>query len=67
MGSFLRVTIAVCIVFSCPQSTGAGTDDGLSFQPAGPYEVTLRTEIRHPASRKYGAGPWPRFALEMLA
>jgi hypothetical protein len=25
------------------------------------------TEIRHPASRKTVAGPWPRFAKEMLA
>ncbi len=69
MGSFLRAVIAVYIVFSafCPQSIADGTEDSFSSQPTDPYEIALRTENNHPASRKYVAGPWPRFAKKMLA
>ncbi len=67
MGSLLKVAVAVSIVASCPHSVGAATDDGLSLQPDVPCEVVLQSEFKHPSSRKYVAGPWPRFAKEMLA
>jgi hypothetical protein len=69
MGSSTKAAIAVSIVVSviCPQSTGAVSDDGFSPQQSAPCEIVLQTEFRHPASRKYVTGPWPRFAKEMLA
>ena len=69
MGSVLRAVIALYIVFSafCPQSVADGTEDSFSSQPAGRCEVTLHPDIKHPALRKNVAGPWPRFAKEMLA
>ena len=69
MGSSLRAAVAVSIVVGaiCPASTGAVSDDGFSPQPAVPCEFVLQRELRHPSSRKYVTGPWPRFAKEMLA
>ncbi len=69
MGSLSKAAIAAYIVLSglCPHSTAAGTDDGFSHRTAGSSEVVLHAEMKHPASRKYVAGPWPRFAKEMLA
>ncbi len=68
MGPLSKAAIAAFIVLSglCLQAT-AGTDDGFSLQPAVPREVVLQIEFKHPASRKTVAGPWPRFAKEMLA
>ena len=69
MGSLSKAAVAACIVLcgQYPLSIEAGIDDGFSIEPAGPCEVTPQTEFRHPSSRKYVAGPWPRFAKEMLA
>lgn len=69
MGSLSKAAIAAYIVFGglCLHSTAAGTDHGFSPQRAGPCAVILHAEMKHPASRKYVAGPWPRFAKEMLA
>lgn len=69
MGLQLKAAIAVIIVVSaiCPETTGAVSDDGFLLQPAAPCEIVLQTEKRHPSSRKYVTGPWPRFAKEMLA
>jgi len=69
MGSQLKAAIAASIVVSaiCPVSTGVVSDNGFSPQPAVPCEIVLQTEFRHPSSRKYVSGPWPRFAKEMLA
>jgi len=69
MGSSLKAAIAASIMVSgiCPQSTGAVSNNGFSAQSAVPYEIVLQTEFRHPSSRKYVSGPWPRFAKEMLA
>ena len=68
MGPLSKAAIPVYIVLGglCPQAT-AGTDDGFSLQPAVPCEVVLQTEFKHSASRKTVAGPWPRFAKQMLA
>ena len=69
MGPLSKAAIAAYIVLSglCVQSTAAGTDDGFSSRSTDPYEIALRIENKHPASRKTIAGPWPRFAKEMLA
>ncbi len=69
MGPLSKAAIAAYIVLSglCQATTTAGIDDGFSSEPTVPYEITVRTEIKHPASRKTVAGPWPRFAKEMLA
>ena len=67
MGSLLKAAVAVSIVVSCPHSVGAATDDKSSLQPDVTYEIVLQTGSKHPSSRKYVAGPWPRFAKEMLA
>ena len=69
MGTLLRAAIAVYVVFGAfyPQSIADGTEDSFSSQSAAPCEVVLHAEMKHPASRKYVAGPWPRFAKEMLA
>lgn len=69
MGPLSKALIAAYIVLSslCLQSTAAGTGDGFSSQSTDPYEIAVRTENKHPSSRKTVAGPWPRFAKEMLA
>ena len=69
MGPLSRAIIAAYIVLSglCPQSTATGADDGFSSQSTDPYEIAARAENKHPSSRKTVAGPWPRFAKEMLA
>lgn len=69
MDPLSKAAIAAYIVLSglCQPTNTAGIDDGLSSKPSVPYEITVRTEYKHPASRKTVAGPWPRFAKEMLA
>ncbi len=69
MGSLVSVAIAAYIVLSglVPQATNAGAGDYLSAKAVVSYEVTVKYRMKHPASRKTVSGPWPRFALEMLA
>ncbi len=69
MGSLVRVAIAACIVLSglSPQATNAGACDYPSLTAVVSTEVTVRYKMKHPASRKTVSGPWPRFAVEMLA
>lgn len=69
MGSLIRAAVAAVIVFigMSLQTTDAGVGGGISLQATWSCDVTVCTEIRHPASRKTVAGPWPRFAKEMLA
>lgn len=69
MGSLARAAVAAVIVFigMCLNTTDGGIGDGISLQATWSCDVTVCTEIRHPASRKTVAGPWPRFAKEMLA
>ncbi len=67
MGSLLKAAVAVSIVVSCPHSVDVTTDDGFVLRPDVTYEIALQSKSKHPSSRKYVAGPWPRFAKEMLA
>ena len=69
MGSLVRVAIAAYIVLSglSPQATNAGACDNPSLDAVVSQEVTVKLKMKHPASRKTVSGPWPRFALEMLA
>ena len=69
MGSLVKVSIAACIVLIglSPQPTNADAGDYLSAKAVVSYEVTVQYKMKHPASRKTVSGPWPRFALEMLA
>lgn len=69
MGSLSRAALAACIVLSGvgAQSSGAGNTDALSLQSAGSRAITLHVKKRHPSSRETVAGPWPRFAKNMLA
>ena len=69
MGSLVRVAIATCIVLSglSPQATNAGVGEYSSLTAVVSQEVTVKLKMKHPASRKTVSGPWPRFALEMLA
>jgi hypothetical protein len=69
MASLSRSAIAACIVMSavCSQSTAAGTVDEFVLEPVQTYELTAEKRLRHPSSREFVAGPWPRFVKKMLA
>jgi len=69
MASLVGPVIAACIICAVPspQSILVGSQDDFALQTAERSTLVLQVEMRHPSSRKYVAGPWPRFALEMLA
>jgi hypothetical protein len=68
MGSLSKSAIAVCLILSgiCLYSTAAGKVD-LRLEPDSDTQSLIAKQMRHPSSREYVAGPWPRFVKKMYA
>jgi hypothetical protein len=68
MSELSKIAIAVCIVLSAVSIRSTASchlDAGLC--PVETTDAILVKEMRHPSSREYVSGPWPRFVKKMLA
>lgn len=68
MSSLPKSAIAVCLILSgmCIHSTSAGKVD-MRVEPDNDTQSLIAKQMRHPSSREYVAGPWPRFVKKMYA